>query len=79
MPRNRSKKAKNVDERRQSSKGDGWCRILTYYHPKFYAFCMILAACVQALAFPSLGFIVAKVQMILITSAYNENWVEEKN
>ena len=56
-----SHKVASVDERRQSARGDGWCRILSYYHPKIFAILMVITAGIQAMAFPSLGFIVAKV------------------
>jgi len=40
---------------------------------------MVFAAGVQAMGFPSLGFIVAKVQIVLIGSEYNPDWIDEKN
>mmetsp|Transcript_9302 Transcript_9302/g.12649 ORF Transcript_9302/g.12649 Transcript_9302/m.12649 type:complete len:331 (+) Transcript_9302:868-1860(+) len=40
---------------------------------------MCVTAGVNAVGFPSLGFIVAKVQMVLIGSSYNPEWIEERN
>lgn len=69
----------NVNERRQTGKGQGWCRILTYYHPKIFAVLMCITAAINALAFPALGFIVAKVQMVLIQSPYDPDWQSKRD
>ena len=49
------------DERRASEKGQGWGRIFTYYHPKIFAFIMLITAGLNALSFPTLGFFVARI------------------
>lgn len=40
---------------------------------------MLITAGINALAFPTLGFIVAKIQIVYIGSPYNEDWIEERN
>ena len=52
---------------------------MTYYQPKIFAFFMLVTSGIISLSFPTLGFVVGKVQMILVSSAYNPDWVEEKN
>lgn len=44
-----------------SGRGQGWGRVFSYYEPKSYAFLMIFLAAVNSLAFPLLGFIIAKL------------------
>ena len=57
---------KSENERRASAKGQGWGRIFTYYQPKVFAVIMLVTAGLNALSFPSLGFCVAEIQLILI-------------
>jgi len=40
---------------------------------------MIIAAAINALAFPILGYIIAKIQIVFIGHPYNEDWIEERN
>jgi len=50
-----------VDERRQSRTGKGWCRIFSYYRPKMFAFFMMVTASINAISFPALGYLIAKI------------------
>ena len=53
-------------------------RIFSFYEPKIYAFIMILMAGINSLAFPALGYIVAKLQFQLIKSVYDPLWYDEQ-
>ena len=36
-------------------------RLFTYYKPKIFAFLMLITASINAMSFPTLGFVVAKI------------------
>ena len=40
---------------------------------------MLFTSAIISLSFPTLGFVIGKVQMTLVTSDTNPNWIEEKN
>ena len=60
-------------------RGQGWCRIFTYYQPKLFAFLMVITAGINALSFPILGYHLASLQIVLVKSDDDPNWIEERD
>ena len=52
---------------------------MSYYNPKFYAFLMLVCACINSLSFPILGLVVARYQYIMIDMTYHPQNIHERN
>ena len=52
---------------------------MSYYSPKLLAVFTFFTAVVNSCSFPALGLISGKFQFLLITYAYNPNFVQERD
>ena len=73
------KEVKSAKKERVSVRGQGWCRIFTYYQPKLFAILMVITAGINALSFPILGYHLASLQIVLVKSDDDPNWIEERD